>query len=149
MLRLLDSYYCTTLPCCVKLITKERRYTSQITRDFHILSPILCIVPHVSCLVAVTSGEDVEQLRKVPVTYQQQLKASYFKSLMHARTSQFLCFASTTDSTFVQDRRLYINMYIVAISTVFIGYYQFELHGYTFRSESQSIKISVAISFYG
>jgi hypothetical protein len=54
VLRLLESYYCMTLPYCVKLITKERRYTSQITSDFHILSPILCIVPHVSWLVADT-----------------------------------------------------------------------------------------------
>jgi hypothetical protein len=54
VLRLLESYYCMTFPCCVKLIAKERSYTSPITRDFHILSPILCIVPHVSCLVADT-----------------------------------------------------------------------------------------------
>jgi hypothetical protein len=51
-LRLLESYYCMTSPCCVKIIAKERRYTSPITRDFHILSPILCIVPQVSWLVA-------------------------------------------------------------------------------------------------
>jgi len=54
VLRLLEFYYCMTYPYCVKIITKERRYTSPITRDFHILSPILCIVPHVSWLVADT-----------------------------------------------------------------------------------------------
>lgn len=52
VLRLLESYICMTFHFCVKLITKERRYTSPITRDFHILSPMFCIVPHVSWLVA-------------------------------------------------------------------------------------------------
>jgi hypothetical protein len=52
VLRLLESYIYMTVPYCVKLITKERRDTSPITRDFHILAPIICIVPHVSWLVA-------------------------------------------------------------------------------------------------